>query len=110
MVQRVEIVLTDDLDGKDLPAGKGETVPFALDGASYEVDLGPKNAAALRKLLASYIDSARPVRSNRGKKITRSTVGADARTVKEWARANGYEVKDRGRVPAAVRTAFAAAN
>jgi hypothetical protein len=106
----VEILLTDDLDGSDLPAGKGETVTFALDGKSYEIDLRTKNAAALRKVLAVYIEAARPIRNRRGKKVTRSTIGADARTVKEWARANGYEVNDRGRVPADIRKAFDAAN
>jgi hypothetical protein len=110
VAQRVEILLTDDLDGTDLPAGRGETVTFALDGSSYEIDLGTKNAAALRKALAVYIDAARPIRNKRGKKVTRSTVGADARTVKEWARANGYEVSDRGRVPGDIRQAFDAAN
>ncbi|MGY4773478.1 Lsr2 dimerization domain-containing protein [Kribbella sp. CWNU-51] len=58
MAQRVEILLTDDLDGTDLPAGRGETVTFALDGSSYEIDLATKNAAALRKALAVYIDAA----------------------------------------------------
>jgi hypothetical protein len=106
----VEILLTDDLDGSDLPAGKGETVTFSLDGSSYEIDLRTKNAAALRKVLAVYIEAARPIRNRRGKKVTRTTLGADARTVKEWARANGYEVNDRGRVPADIRKAFDAAN
>jgi hypothetical protein len=106
----VEILLTDDLDGSDLPAGKGETVTFALDGSSYEIDLRTKNAVALRKVLAVYIEAGRPIGNRRGKKVTRSTIGADARTVKEWARANGYEVNDRGRVPADIRTAFEAAN
>jgi hypothetical protein len=110
MAQRVEILLTDDLDGRDLPAGRGETVAFALDGRFYEIDLGTKNAAALRKALAVYVEAARPIRNRRGKKVTRTAVGADARTVKEWARANGYEVSDRGRVRADIREAFDAAN
>ncbi|MEV5967209.1 Lsr2 family protein [Kribbella sp. NPDC051952] len=110
MAQRVEIQLTDDIDGRDLPAGRGETIVFALDGSSYEIDLGTKNAAALRKVLAVYIQVARPIRNRRGVKVTRSKVGADARTVKEWARANGYDVSDRGRVPTEIREAFDAAN
>jgi hypothetical protein len=110
VAQRVEILLTDDLDGSDLPAGKGETVSFALDGKSYEIDLRTKNAAALRKALGVYIEAGRPITNRRGKRVTRPTVGADARTVKEWARANGYEVNDRGRVPADIRKAFDAAN
>lgn len=46
--QRVEILLTDDLDGSNIPTGKGETVPFALDGKSYEIDLRTRHAAAAR--------------------------------------------------------------
>ena len=110
MAQRVEILLTEDLDGSDIPAGMGETVTFALDGSSYEIDLRTKNAAALRKVLAAYIEAGRPIRNRRGKNVTRSTIGADARTVKEWARSNGYEINDRGRVPADIRKAIEAAN
>ncbi|MFG1812399.1 histone-like nucleoid-structuring protein Lsr2 [Kribbella sp. NPDC049174] len=52
----------------------------------------------------------RPPHQARGRRVSRSTVDADARTVKEWARANGYEVNHRGRVPAHIREAFDAAN
>ena len=46
MAQQVQVVLVDDLDG-----GKAaETVSFALDGVSYEIDLSAKNAAKLREL------------------------------------------------------------
>ncbi|WP_237771536.1 histone-like nucleoid-structuring protein Lsr2 [Kribbella sp. ALI-6-A] len=83
---------------------------FALDGNSYEIDLRNKNAIALRRVLAVYIEAGRPITNRRGKKVTQTTVGADARTVKEWARANGYQVKDRGRVPADIRKAFDAVN
>ena len=38
MAQRIEIQFTDDLDGTDIPAGKGETITFALDGTSYALD------------------------------------------------------------------------
>ncbi|TDD62053.1 Lsr2 family protein [Kribbella antibiotica] len=110
MAQRVEIRLTDDLDGTDIPAGKGQTVPFALDGHAYEIDLTNKNAGALRKVLAPYVDVGRRVTTSRGAKVKRTQVGPDARTVKEWARANGYEVNDRGRVPQAIRDAFEASN
>ena len=110
MVQRVEILLTDDLDGSKMPTGKGETVHFALDGTSYEIDLRARHAAVLRAALRPYVDAGRPIRNGRGGRVTRSRIAADARTVKEWARANGYEVNDRGRVPAKIREAFEAAN
>lgn len=109
MVQRIEIHLIDDLDGKEIPAGKGETVPFALDGASYEIDLGARNAAALRKTLAAYVAAARPVKPLRGARRRRAT-DPDARQIKAWARENGYEVAARGRVPGHIRDAYTAAH
>jgi hypothetical protein len=110
MAQRTKVFLTDDLDGTNIPAGRGGTISFALDGKAYEIDLNSKNGNALRKIFAPYVQAARPVRTNRGAKIKRTQVGADVRTIKEWARANGYEVKDRGRVPNQLREAFEAAS
>jgi hypothetical protein len=110
MAQRTQILLTDDLDGTDIPAGKGETVTFALDGHTHEIDLTNKNAGALRKALSPYIGMGRRVTTSRGARVKHVQVGPDAKTVKEWARANGYEVADRGRVPKEIRAAFEAAN
>jgi len=110
MVQRVEVQLTDDLDGTDIATGKGETLTFALDGYTYEIDLTNKNAGTLRKVLTPYVDAGRRVTTSRGAKVRRTQVGPDATTLREWARANGYEVSDRGRIPASVREAFEGAN
>lgn len=110
MAQRFEVLLTDDLDGTELAVGKGESIRFALDGVDYEIDLSSKNATALRKALTPYVDAGRKLRAN-GRAGTRHTrVGADPQTVKVWARANGYEVKGRGRVPNEILEAFNAAN
>jgi hypothetical protein len=110
MAQRTQVFLTDDLDGTNMPVGKGETVTFALDGKTYEIDLTSKNSNALRKVLKPYIEAGRSVRTSSGVRVKRTQVGADVRTIKEWARANGYEVNDRGRVPNEIRAAFEAAN
>ena len=109
MAQRVEVRLTDDLSGAEIPAGKGETITFSLDSTSYEIDLTDKNASALRKAMRPYIEAGRPVKGSRRGPV-RTKVAVDARTVKQWARANGYQVRDRGRVPKAVLAAFEAAN
>ena len=111
MAQRVHIVLEDDVDGTEA----GETVMFGLDGANYEIDLSEKNAATLRDALAVYVGSARRVSGRGARKPSRSRggnggSGTSASEVREWARAQGYEVSDRGRVPAEVRAAFEAAN
>ena len=55
MAQTVIVKLTDDIDGGDAE----ETVVFGVDGKTYEIDLNKKNAAALRKALAPYVDKAR---------------------------------------------------
>jgi hypothetical protein len=109
MAQRFVVRLTDDLSGAEMPSGKGETVAFSLDGTSYAIDLSAKNASVLRKALRPYIEAGRPVKGSRRRPV-RTKVAADARTVKEWARANGYQVRDRGRLPRAVLAAFDAAN
>ena len=109
MTQRVVVRLIDDLSGAVIPAGKGETVAFGLDGRSYEIDLTAKNARMLRKALRPYVEAGRPVTGSRRRQV-RTKVVADTRTVKEWARANGYQVRDRGRVPKDILAAFEAAN
>jgi hypothetical protein len=76
---------------------------------SGEIDLTTKNAASLRTVLRPYIDAGRTV-NGAPRRPTRIKVAADTRTVKEWARANGYQVRDRGRVPNEVLAAFEAAN
>ncbi len=108
MAQKVNIVLVDDLDGSEA----NETVSFALDGTSYEIDLNDKNADKLRSVLAGYVGNARKVAGRRSKpaKRTVTSEGPSAREVRDWARSNGFKVPDRGRIPADVREAFDSAN
>jgi hypothetical protein len=108
MAQKVNIVLIDDIDGSDA----SETVSFGLDGTTYEIDVSDANAAALREALAGYIGHARRVgsASRRGRRTTTTTLGASTKEMRDWARSNGFQVSDRGRVSAEVRTAFEAAH
>ena len=107
MAQRVNIVLEDDLDGS--PAD--ETVTFALDGVTYEIDLNAKNAARLRDALAPFVGHARRAsgrRSSTGRATQGQRGGArrDLADVREWARTNGHKVSDRGRISAEVQAAY----
>jgi hypothetical protein len=107
MAQRVNIVLVDDIDGGDAD----ETVTFGLDGTSYEIDLSEKHAAKLRDALAPYVGHARRVGGRRtGAKRASNGSGPSAREVREWARENGWDLSDRGRVSAEVRQAYEAAH
>lgn len=105
MAQKVQVILVDDLDGGQAD----ETVQFGLDGASYEVDLSTQNAQKMRDAFAPYLAEARRVgtRSAGRKRVARSSRSdSDAGAVRAWARSNGYQVSDRGRVPATITEAF----
>jgi hypothetical protein len=110
MAQKTIVQLTDDLDG----AKAVETVTFGLDGRTYTIDLSTKNARALRKVLAPYVESGRRVRTGRqaqGRPRTRTTSGAaSTQEVREWARSQGIEVANRGRIPNDLTVRFQAAH
>jgi len=106
--------LVDDLDGS-----KAErTVDFSWEGKSYSIDLSRKNIAALQKSLQPYLEAARktgPSGAGRGRRGRSAAPGrpgrrnGDMSAVRAWARANGYEVSDRGRIGAEIVSAFDAA-
>jgi len=106
VAQKIQTVFIDDLDGS---AAEG-TVRFGLDGTEYEIDLNAKHAQELRDALARYAGAARRVggtgrRSARGVRRG-SASGLNTTEIREWAKAQGIEVKDRGRVPAELVVKF----
>ena len=104
MAQRVNIVLEDDIDGSEAD----ETVSFALDGATYEIDLSAANAAQLRDSLATYIGHARRAggRRSTGRPAARTAGKRNLADVREWARKNGHTVSERGRISAEIQAAY----
>ncbi|HMM96931.1 MAG: Lsr2 family protein [Micrococcales bacterium] len=107
MAKKVQVLLVDDVD-KESPAD--ETVTFALDGVSYEIDLTSENAAKLRDAFAMWIGHAE---RTGGRRSTGRAAGSGARAgrrdvsaVREWARKNGYDVSDRGRISSEVQEAY----
>ena len=109
MAQKVNIVLVDDLDGSEAD----ETVTFGLDGTTYEIDLNDSNAAALREALSGYVGHARKVTggARRGRKASNASAsGTNTKDVREWAKSQGMEVSERGRISADVQQAYDAAH
>ncbi|MCX4564497.1 Lsr2 family protein [Streptomyces phaeochromogenes] len=108
MAQQTIIQLLDDLDGSEA----SETIVFGLDGKTYEIDLNEKNTAKLRKALAPYVATGRKLNQARSSKRAgagRSAADGDTAQIRAWAKENGYEVNDRGRVPAEIKEAYAKA-
>lgn len=109
MAQKVQVLLVDDIDG----GTADETVSFALDGVTYEIDLTSAHAAELRDALATWVGHARKIggrsSAGRGGATSRPRRSSDAGLVRAWAKENGYEVSARGRISAEIREAYDAA-
>lgn len=112
MAQKVVVSLVDDLTGDEAE----ETVQFGLDGKNYEMDLSEKNAEKLRDILGTYVAAGRHVSKSRGnggmsaaklrqtatapKGIATGEQKLQNQAIREWARKRGFQVSDRGRIPA----------
>ena len=100
MVQQRHVIITDDLDGSEgarTYAGSGQQ-------GRDEIDLSDEHRDELLAALAPHIKAARRV----GRASARATTSArtDGAEVRAWARANGHDVSDRGKIPTAVLGAY----
>ena len=117
MAQQTTVRFIDDLDGSDAVG----TVSFSLENRAYEIDLSDENTDKLHDVLAPFIEHGRQVsgraagRGRRGqsqsseKKPARSNREETA-AIREWARAHGHKVNDRGRISKSVIEAYQAAS
>lgn len=90
----VERLVDDDRDA-------AETLDFAYRGVDYQIDLSAPNARALDKLLAPILNVSRrrEERPMTGRSVAETPRSAPAaKAVRVWARNEGIEVSDRGRV------------
>jgi hypothetical protein len=112
MAQKITTLFIDDIDG-----GTAEgTVRFALDGTEYEIDLNAKHSEELRSSLGKYVTHARKTggAARRGGRVAgRTSRGTgpvlNTTEIRNWARENGYDIKDRGRLPADLVAKYEAA-
>jgi hypothetical protein len=108
MAQQIQTLLIDDLDGSPAEG----TVRFGLDGTDFEIDLNAGHTQALRGVLAPYVSAARRgpgIRQPSRRGRTASASGPGSAEVRDWAKNQGIEVKDRGRIPAELVVKFKAA-
>ena len=112
VAQKIQTLFIDDIDGG---AAEG-TVRFALDGTEYEIDLNATHTEELRSALGKYVTHARKVGGGArraGRAAGRAGRGAgpalNTTEIRNWAREQGYDIKDRGRVPADLVAKYQAA-
>lgn len=113
MAQKIVTLFTDDLTGEE--ATEVDTYTLLLNGVGVELDLTPESHGKLLEALSPFLkaEGARRVRSaasGTGIKDRRRSEGPsgnkDAAKIRAWAKDNGYEVNDRGRMPASVVEAY----
>ena len=110
MAKTVTVNLVDDIDG----TCADETVTFGFDGLDFQIDLGCDNAARLRSIFTAWAQAGRPApeatdhRPAEGQRPYLDRVQGTA--VRDWARRNGYQVAERGRLPLHLVDAFESAN
>src|SRR3954452_16527400 len=112
MAQRIQVLLVCDMHDDETPGT--ETVRFAVDGATYEIDLCEQHATNLRERFATYVGGARRAggrsASSPGRSRRRRSRGGsgEAARIREWARSQGLQVPERGRIPADLAERYAA--
>ena len=103
MAQKTVVELVDDLDG----GAAHETVEFSIDGVDFIIDLSNENATRLRERLAEFVGHARKVSARRGRgKPAVGGAAVDTQAVREWARSQGENVAERGRLSRDLVTRF----
>jgi hypothetical protein len=122
VAKQVTIQLVDDIDGSVIDDDSGETIEFVVNGVEYSIDLKAKNANEFHKRLDYYIEHATRVGGRKRKPSptatsTPATAGTPAkrdpeqtRAIRQWAFDQGYEISERGRIPATVEEAYNAAH
>lgn len=109
MAERIVRQLIDDIDGSDITDGGGEQLEFSVRGVTYRIDLSATNIAKFDKALKPFVDAAETVggtRRKRSKTKASQRAAVDLGDIREWARGEGYEVSDRGRVRAEIVEAY----
>lgn len=72
MVQKIQTILIDDLD-PELELEAAGTVVFALDGATYGIDLNAEHADELRNAFAPYVGAGRKTGGQRAARTSPAT-------------------------------------
>ncbi|MDG4668643.1 Lsr2 family protein [Mycobacterium sp. 236(2023)] len=107
--------LVDDIDGSEILDGGGERVSFSLRGVDYQIDLSKANVTKLEKAFKPYIAAAEKLGTSRQARRPKAkgngrVPSEQLAAIRDWARQNGYEVSDRGRIKGEIVEAFETAH
>lgn len=109
MAQKVSVTYACDYDQKEIAQGQHRLRRFSIDGRDYEIDLCLKHSEKFDEAVGRFASHARKAsaRVARAKRRTAAHRKHSAQ-VRAWAKANGLEVSERGRIPADVVSKYEA--
>jgi hypothetical protein len=96
MAERIIRQLIDDVDGSEIPDGRGERVEFSVRGVTYRMDLSAANVAKFDKALKPFIDAAAKVGGGDSRPAKAATNGTKAATNGTKAATNGTKAATNG--------------
>jgi hypothetical protein len=113
MAQKTVVTVVCDLPHDGEIEGN-ETVSFAFDGSSYEIDVCSAHAKELHDTFAAYAEHARRVTSagavGRRRKARTGPGRERSSEIRAWARQRGHKVSERGRIPASIISEYEASH
>lgn len=108
MARQTHIQYIDDIDGTVL-GDEVHIIEFAFDGRDYSIDLSEENADAFRELMAPYVEAGHvlsPARRKPARKASARGAAGNTKAIRQWARESGYDISERGRIPAEILAAY----
>ncbi|MFD2794600.1 histone-like nucleoid-structuring protein Lsr2 [Promicromonospora vindobonensis] len=102
MTVRNVVVVESDISGKP-DAG---TVVFGLADTWYEIDLTDEEQKDLERVLKTYREAGRRASKKTGDRVPSDTTPEEREQIRIWARAQGYDFADRGRIPKRIYSAY----
>jgi hypothetical protein len=112
MAKKTIEIITSDLSGEELEAGQGKTITFSVGDSAYSIDLTDAEAKEFHDSLSKYTSvaarrSGRPAQTRKSSGSSGSgRTSEELAHIRAWAKANGHEVSERGRIKAEIIEAF----
>lgn len=118
MAQKTSIAYFSDLSDVEITDNDQPTLCFGWDGNEYTIDLTSKEAEKFHKAIEPYLNAATKVSGGRNRSTAKRATTAsssgrsseDLAAIREWAKANGHEVAERGRIKKEILEAYDAAH
>lgn len=102
MSARTQVSYDCDYDGKSIPDGEHQERTLAVDGTLYELDLCMKHSDRFDEDTRRYTGKGRRigrVNTNLRKPLRSAVSRRQSAAIRAWARQQGIQLQDKGRIP-----------